>query len=111
MGFPPIKGFPAVFFISAYEKYDPILYQGDRSYKSVKDWINRHSSIFLTDEEMTGEEEGEEDMPELPEVMESYQDEKIIGEKEEQEEEGEVDEVIKDELYLLWWQISVFLSS
>ena len=28
---------------------------------------------------MTGEEEGEEDMPELPEVMESYQDEKIIG--------------------------------
>merc|ERR1712141_440265 len=96
--FPPIKGFPAVFFISAYEKYDPILYQGDRSYKSVKDWINRHSSIFLTDEEMTGEEEGEEDMPELPEVMESYQDEKIIGEKEEQEEKGEVDEVVKDEL-------------
>ena len=35
------QGFPAVFFISAYEKYDPILYQGDRSYKSVKDWINR----------------------------------------------------------------------
>merc|ERR1712177_28176 len=80
--FPPIKGFPAVFFISAYEKYDPILYQGDRSYKSVKDWINRHSSIFLTDEEMTGEEDLDDDMPELPEVMESYQDEKIIGEKE-----------------------------
>ena len=36
-----LQGFPAVFFISAYEKYDPILYQGDRSYKSVKDWINR----------------------------------------------------------------------
>ena len=47
---------------------------------------------------MTGEEEGEEDMPELPEVMESYQDEKIIGEKEEEEEEGEVEEVVKDEL-------------
>ena len=31
-----------MFFISAYEKYDPILYQGDRSYKSVKDWINRY---------------------------------------------------------------------
>ena len=46
---------------------------------------------------MTGEDgEGEEDMPELPEVMESYQDEKIIGEKE--EEEGEVEEVVKDEL-------------
>merc|ERR550519_1772452 len=77
--FPPLKGFPSLFFVSAYEKYDPILYQGDRTYKSVKDWINRHSSIFLTDEEMTGEEEGEEDMPELPAVMESYQDEKIIG--------------------------------
>ena len=47
---------------------------------------------------MTGEEEGEEDMPELPEVMESYQDEKIIGEKEDDEEEGEVEEVVKDEL-------------
>lgn len=45
---------------------------------------------------MTGEDEGEEDMPELPAVMESYQDEKIIGEKE--EEEGEVEEVVKDEL-------------
>ena len=43
---------------------------------------------------MTGEDEGEEDMPELPEVMESYQDAKIIGEKEE-DEEGEV---VKDEL-------------
>ena len=47
---------------------------------------------------MTGEEEGEEDLPELPEVMESYQDEKIIGEKEDDEEEGEVEEVVKDEL-------------
>ena len=47
---------------------------------------------------MTGEDEGEEDMPELPAVMESYQDEKIIGEKEEEEEEGEVEEVVKDEL-------------
>ena len=46
---------------------------------------------------MTGEDEGEEDMPELPAVMESYQDEKIIGEKEE-EEEGEVEKVVKDEL-------------
>ena len=39
--FPPLKGFPSLFFISAYEKFDPIMYQGDRSYKSVKDWINR----------------------------------------------------------------------
>ena len=57
----------------------------------------RHSSIFLTDDEMTGEDEEEDDMPELPEVMESYQDEKIIGEKED-EEEGEVEEGVKDEL-------------
>ena len=47
---------------------------------------------------MTGEEEGEKDLPELPEVMESYQDEKIIGEKDEDEEEGDVEEVVKDEL-------------
>ena len=39
--FPPLKGYPSLFFVSAYEKYDPIMYQGDRSYKSVKDWINR----------------------------------------------------------------------
>jgi len=85
--FPPIKGFPAVFFISAYEKYDPILYQGDRSYKSVKDWINRHSSIFLTDEEMNGEGE-EDELPELPAVMESYQDEEVIAERREEGEQG-----------------------
>ena len=29
---------------------------------------DRHSSIFLTDEEMTGEEDLDDDMPELPEV-------------------------------------------
>ena len=39
--FPPVKGFPTIFFLSAYEKFDPIQYQGDRSYKSLKDWINR----------------------------------------------------------------------
>ena len=46
--FPPLKGYPSLFFISAYEKFDPIMYQGDRSYKSVKDWINRydHRLIF-----------------------------------------------------------------
>jgi len=92
--FPPLKGFPALFFVSAYEKYDPILYQGDRSYKSVKDWINRHSSIFLTDEEMNGTGE-EDDMPELPEVMESYTEEEIIAKKEDVTEAKEAD---KDEL-------------
>jgi len=84
--------------VSAYEKYDPILYQGDRTYKSVKDWINRHSSIFLTEEEKSGEgDEDDDEMPELPEVMESYQDEDMddtfSGKK---DEEGET--VQKDEL-------------
>ncbi len=59
--FPPLKGFPSIFFLSAYEKFDPIQYQGDRSYKSVKDWINRHSSIFLTEEERTGQAASEEE--------------------------------------------------
>merc|ERR1739844_494988 len=53
--FPPLKGYPTIFFLSAYEKFDPIQYQGDRTYKSVKDWINRHSSIFLSEEEKTGQ--------------------------------------------------------
>jgi len=53
--FPPLKGYPSIFFLSAYEKFDPIQYQGDRTYKSVKDWINRHSSIFLSEEERTGQ--------------------------------------------------------
>merc|ERR1711910_127461 len=73
--FPPLKGFPSIFFLSAYEKFDPIQYQGDRSYKSVKDWINRHSSIFLTEEERTGQA--------------AEDDEEIEGEEEEGEEEEE----------------------
>merc|ERR1719330_2144567 len=99
--FPPLKGFPSIFFISAYEKYDPILYQGDRTYKSVKDWINRHSSIFLTEDERMGESDDDEDeMPELPDEMESFQDEdmeeSISGAKEPEEEEEEG--LKKDEL-------------
>merc|ERR1712047_220932 len=57
--FPPLKGYPSIFFLSAYEKFDPIQYQGDRTYKSVKDWINRHSSIFLSEEEKTGQADEE----------------------------------------------------
>jgi len=53
--FPPLKGFPSLYFLSAYEKFDPIPYQGDRTYKAVKEWINRHSSIFLTEEERSGQ--------------------------------------------------------
>jgi protein disulfide-isomerase-like protein len=59
--YPPLKGYPAIFFLSAYEKYDPIQYQGDRTFKSVKDWINRHSSIFLTEEERSGQALEEEE--------------------------------------------------
>merc|ERR1712001_47371 len=59
--FPPLKGYPTIFFLSAYEKFDPIQYQGDRTYKSVKDWINRHSSIFLSEEERTGQNSDEDE--------------------------------------------------
>lgn len=52
--YPPVNGYPAIFFLSANEKYDPIQFKGDRTFKSVKDWINRHSSVFLTEEERTG---------------------------------------------------------
>jgi hypothetical protein len=41
------QGYPSIFFISAYEKFDPILYQGDRTYKAVKDWINRYKCTQL----------------------------------------------------------------
>jgi len=97
--FPPLKGFPSVFFVSAYEKYDPILYQGDRTYKSVKDWINRHSSIFLTDDEKNGEGDDDDDeMPELPEVMESYQDEDMEDNIAGAKDTEEIETPSKDEL-------------
>jgi len=101
--FPDLKGFPSIFFISAYEKFDPVLYSGDRSFKSVKDWINRHSSIFLTEEEKDGDAAMEDDeLPPLPDKIESYQAENIDesinkkpeGEKEEKDEKN----LNKDEL-------------
>jgi len=98
--FPPLKGYPSLFFISAYEKFDPIMYQGDRSYKSVKDWINRHSSIFLTDDEKEGRvgDDDEDEMPDLPDKIDSFQQEDmedaISGKKEDTEESTNA----KDEL-------------
>jgi len=45
--YPDLKGFPSIFFISAYEKFDPVVYQGgDRSYKAVKDWIQALQHIL-----------------------------------------------------------------
>merc|ERR1712198_496094 len=94
--FPPLKGFPSLFFVSAYEKFDPIMYQGDRSYKSVKDWINRHSSIFLSEDEKSGFEahEGDDELPprELPDEMSSYQDEDIEGSIHKKEEVTETED-------------------
>ena len=84
--FPPLKGFPSVFFLSAYEKFDPIQYQGDRSYKSLKDWINRHSSIFLTEEERTGQAADDE------EEIASFTDEDFDLDEEDDEEEEEDEE-------------------
>lgn len=106
--FPPIKGFPSIFFLSAYEKFDPIQYQGDRSYKSIKDWINRHSSIFLTEEERTGQAaEDDEEIAsftdedfDLDDDDEEEDDEEEDGEEEDGEEEDgeEEDGNDKDEL-------------
>ena len=84
--FPELKGFPSIYFLSAYEKFDPIQYQGDRSYKSVKDWINRHSSIFLTEEERTGQtaEEEEDEIESFP--NENFEED--VQKKREEESEG-----------------------
>ncbi len=99
--FPPLKGFPSVFFISAYEKFDPIQYQGDRSYKSVKDWINRHSSIFLTEEERTGQttmEGGADEDGDIESFTNENFDEDVNRKQEEGEAVAEEPEKKKDEL-------------
>merc|ERR1712141_925874 len=99
--FPPLKGFPSIFFLSAYEKFDPIQYQGDRSYKSVKDWINRHSSIFLTEEERTGQ--AAEDDDEIASFtdedfdLDDDEEDEDDEEGEEEDEEGEEEEGEEEE--------------
>merc|ERR1712018_517565 len=93
--FPPLKGYPSVFFLSAYEKFDPIQYQGDRSYKSVKDWINRHSSIFLTEEERTGQ--AAEDDEEIASFTDEDFDMDDDDEDEDDDEEGEDGEEEEEE--------------
>merc|ERR1712141_266469 len=99
--FPPLKGFPSIFFLSAYEKFDPIQYQGDRSYKSVKDWINRHSSIFLTEEERTGQ--AAEDDDEIASFtdedfdLDDEEEDEDDEEGEEEDEEGEEEEGEEEE--------------
>ncbi|TRY73095.1 hypothetical protein TCAL_00905 [Tigriopus californicus] len=94
--FPPLKGYPTVFFLSAYEKFDPIQYQGDRSYKSVKDWINRHSSIFLTEEERTGQAASEEEEIESF-TSENFEDD-VHKPREEEDQAEEEEQKEKDEL-------------
>jgi len=97
--FPPLKGFPSLFFVSAYEKFDPIMYQGDRSYKSVKDWINRHSSIFLTDDEKEGRVgDGEDEMPDLPDNIDSFQEEDMEDAINKKKEEPADSSNVKEEL-------------
>ena len=64
--------------------------------------VFRHSSIFLTDDEKEGRGEDDEDeMPDLPEEIESFQDEDmedaITGSKEEDGAEAEATQK-KDEL-------------
>ena len=100
--FPPLKGFPSIFFLSAYEKFDPIQYQGDRSYKSVKDWINRHSSIFLTEEERTGQAAEDDDeiasfTDEDFDLDDDEEEDEDDEEGEEEDEEGEEEEGEEEE--------------
>lgn len=94
--FPPLKGYPTIFFLSAYEKFDPIQYQGDRSYKSIKDWINRHSSIFLTEEERTGQAASEEE--EIESFTNENFEEDVHGNKEAATEKKTEEKEKKDEL-------------
>ncbi|OXA56783.1 Protein disulfide-isomerase A4 [Folsomia candida] len=49
-----IKGYPTVFFIAAYKKHEPKLYEGDRSTSHFREFIKKESTIFLTDEEREG---------------------------------------------------------
>jgi protein disulfide isomerase len=89
--FPPLKGFPSVFFLSAYEKFDPIQYQGDRSYKSVKDWINRHSSIFLTEEERTGQAAEDDE-----EIGDDFEMDFDLDEEDDEDEDEDEDTAMLD---------------
>lgn len=71
--FPDLKGYPSLFFVSAFEKFDPVEYQGDKDFKSLRDWINRHTSIFLSDEERQGQSlEGDEEIESF--TSESFDD-------------------------------------
>ncbi|CAL8074911.1 unnamed protein product [Orchesella dallaii] len=49
-----IKGYPTIFFVPAFTKHEPILYDGDRSAKDFKAFVNKHSSIILSQEEKEG---------------------------------------------------------
>jgi len=49
-----IKGYPTIFFIPAHKKYEPVVYDGDRTTNNFREFINKHSTIFLTDEEREG---------------------------------------------------------
>eukprot|EP00088_Acartia_fossae_P059160 TRINITY_DN6994_c0_g1_i2.p1 TRINITY_DN6994_c0_g1~~TRINITY_DN6994_c0_g1_i2.p1 ORF type:complete len:684 (+),score=152.98 TRINITY_DN6994_c0_g1_i2:49-2100(+) len=75
--FPQLKGYPSIFFISAYEKFDPIVFNGDRTYKGFKDWVHRHTSIFLSDDEDEESNDLDDELPELPDQIESYQTENL----------------------------------
>ena len=103
--FPPLKGYPSIFFLSAYEKFDPIQYQGDRTYKSVKDWINRHSSIFLSEEERTGQA-AEDD-----EEIESFTAENFEADVATDGETTQKDELWKKNTQILCYPISCDFDS
>lgn len=39
-----IKGFPTIFFIPAFKKHEPLLYEGDRSVKDFK--VTLHTAVL-----------------------------------------------------------------
>ena len=68
--------------------------QGERNYKDIKEWINRHSSIFLTEEERTGQ------ASEVDEEIESFTSENFeedVNKKKDEDKPAE-EEAKKDEL-------------
>ncbi|KAK7084932.1 hypothetical protein SK128_013057 [Halocaridina rubra] len=53
-----VEGFPTIYFLRAKEKDNPILYSGDRSLKSLKEFIALESTIFESeDKEGIGRDE------------------------------------------------------
>ncbi len=47
--FPSIRGYPAIFFVKASDKFEPVQYSGDRSIDHVTEWISTNVGSFNSD--------------------------------------------------------------